>query len=261
MPEEDAEEADRGDAMDDAGHPRAAERLADQRRPRRVGIEKRHAGEHQEDHADGEAHMRDAPDQRPAVVIDMLFVRRQLGDFDVRPVLLLLVIPVFAVIPQRRMRPEEANTPPSSSSMNFEASQTCRIALEIVGSWRAARTVMKPAVASAWHSGRSSAGWPGRRSKPDSVTRWMLWLPWQLKHLRGEGKAQLVDLTVIGVEIGGVFLLVAIAAVLGDDELGRRQERILDVHAVMAIRTNRRARIAVLQHLLAVHRILVILSS
>ena len=228
--------------------------MADQRRPPRVGVEQRHAGEHERDHAEGETQVRDPPGQRPAVVIRGLFGRRQFGDFDVRPVLVLLVISELAVIPERRMRPEERKHAAEQQQHEFRGQPRVGIALEIVVvGVRLERQEALGRVDMAVLAGLQPVGRKDARRRVRYALDVVAAVA--IEALGGEGEAQLVDLAVIGVEVGGEFLLVAIAAVLGDGELGRGQERILDVHSVMAIRAHRRLRIAVLQHLLAVHRI------
>ena len=52
---EDADEADSEETVHVAGDARAAEQMADDWRPGCVGVEQRHAGEHQHDGADGKA--------------------------------------------------------------------------------------------------------------------------------------------------------------------------------------------------------------
>ena len=75
--------------------------------------------------------------------------------------------------------------------------------------------------------------------------------------LRGIGEAQRVDLPVVGPHVGLQLLVMAIAAVLGDQQPGRVEPRVLNVMGGVAVRADRRFRIAVLQGLLAVHRGLV----
>ena len=89
VPEEDADEARREEAVHVAGDARAAEELADDRRPQRVGEQQRHAGEHQHDHADGEAEVGDAPDRGPAAIVDDRFAVVAVERFGahMRPVL------------------------------------------------------------------------------------------------------------------------------------------------------------------------------
>ena len=74
------------------------------------------------------------------------------------------------------------------------------------------------------------------------------------------GVAQRVDLAVVGVGVGLQAFGVAVAAVLGDGELGRVLGRVLDVVGGMAVRADRRDRVLVVQHRLAVDRSRVLLA-
>ena len=97
-------------------------------------IEQRHAGEHQHDDADGEAQMRDAPDRRPAPVVDdrlAVAVLERLGA-HVRPALVLLVVAIFAEEPQRRMRPEEREGAAEQQQHELRGDPRARIAIEVV---------------------------------------------------------------------------------------------------------------------------------
>src|SRR3972149_6214038 len=68
------------------------------------------------------------------------------------------------------------------------------------------------------------------------------------------GVAQLVDLAVIGSRIRFQAPLMAVAAVLGNRELGGVLGRILDVVGGVAVGADRGARVLVLQHFLSMHR-------
>src|SRR3974390_1787347 len=101
MPEEDADERHRRRAMDDARDAWPAEEMADCRRPDRVRVEQRHAGEHERDRREREAQMRGSPQRRPATEEDDLLVFRQVPDGDVRAHVALLMIAPFTEIPER----------------------------------------------------------------------------------------------------------------------------------------------------------------
>ena len=75
--------------------------------------------------------------------------------------------------------------------------------------------------------------------------------------LGGVGEAERVDLAVVGPLVGCQLLLMAAAAVLGDQELGLVEEGVLNVVRGVAVRADRRLRVGLLQRQLAVHRGLV----
>ncbi len=81
-----------------------------------------------------------------------------------------------------------------------------------------------------------------------------------VKTLGRVGVAQRVHLSVVGFGVGLQAFGVAAAAVPGDRQLGRVLRRIFDVVGGMAIRADRRHRVLVVQHCLAVHRRRVLLA-
>ena len=72
--------------------------------------------------------------------------------------------------------------------------------------------------------------------------------------LRRIGVAQGVDLPVISRQVALQILPMARAAVLGDDQPGRTQDRVFNVVRGVAVRADRRLGIVLLQHLPAMDR-------
>src|SRR5271169_858436 len=73
----------------------------------------------------------------------------------------------------------------------------------------------------------------------------------------GVSEAERIDLAVVGPLVGCQLLLMATAAVLGDQELGLVEEGVLNVVRGVAVRADRRLRIGLQQRQLAVYRGLV----
>ncbi len=162
----------------------AAQPVHHHRRPGRVGVEHRHAGQGQYHQAQCERQVGDAPDQREALVMLALeFALEQFIRLHVRPRLALLALLVFAVEPQAGMRPEERKGAGEQQQHELGRDPDIGIAGEIVGRavgfergkalGRALMTFLAGLEAVVRMHGRLS----------DRSTRWMPWLPWQSKHL------------------------------------------------------------------------------
>ena len=219
------------------------------RRPMRaVGVEQRHAGQHQHDGADGEAQMRQPPDRRPAAVVHDRLTVAVLQRFGahVRPVLVLLEVAVFAEEPQRRMRPEEREGATEQEQHELGGDPGVRIFVEVMrGGVRLEAQEAFRSVKMALLTGLQAVGRKDRRLRiVDALDRV---IAVAIEALGGVGEAECVDLAMIRALVRRQLFLVATAAVFGDQELRLVEERILDVVRGVAVRADRRLRIALQQ--------------
>ena len=240
------------DAVDVGGGLRAAENLDDVGRPEAVGIERCHAGQHQRHQADRECQMRDPPDRRPAAEVFLRLGGKLVGQ-DVRAHHLLLALAVLAIEPQRRMRPEERKGAAEQPQHEFRRDPGERIAGEIVRiGVRLERHIAGGRLRMALLTGLETIVRVNRRGRIidplDGVAAVAV------EALGGVGEAERVDLAVIGLGVALEALVMAIAAVLGDGQLGRILGRVRDVVGRVAVGADCRARVLVFQHFLAVHR-------
>jgi len=250
--EEHGSEDHRAGPVYDRRHFRSAERIHDHRRPGGVGVQHRHSRQRQDHEAQREGQVRGPPDRREALIVLALDLR-QLAREHVRAALALLALLVFAVEPQRRVRPEEREGAGEQPDHEFRGGPDIGIALEIVG--RAVRLEGRESprrVLVALLAGLDAVAREHARFRIVDALDGVAAMA--VEALGRVGEAQRVDLAVIGLGIGLEAFGVTVAAVLGDDELGLVPRRILDVVGRMAIGADGRIRVAVLQHRLAVHR-------
>ena len=257
MGEEHRDENRRADAMNDGHHLRAAEQPDHHRRPGAVGIEHRHSRQDQRHGAQQHEKMGDPPDDgealEPSLVLGFILMRRRIDVAVLRRAARLALL-VRAVEPQRGMGPKEREHARQQRRHAFRGKPQIGIVLEIVG------------IAVRLESGEAGAGVGvalltrsepvgrehGRTVVVDPLDRMAAMA---VEALGGIGVAQGVDLPVIGVQIGFQLFLMARAAVLGDDQLGRVQQRVFNVVTGVAVRAGRRRGIMVLQHQLAMNRV------
>src|ERR1035438_5660268 len=78
--------------------------------------------------------MSDAPDRGPAPVVNyrLAVVAVERLGAHMRPVLLLLVVAIFAEEPQRRMRPEEREGTAEQQQHEFRGDPRARVSIEVV---------------------------------------------------------------------------------------------------------------------------------
>ena len=189
----------------------------------RVGVEQRHAGEHQHHGADGETQMGDPPDRRPALdsrrpACPRRWQRRRArtcGRFFA-----LLALSVARGRTTARNASRRRRTRRQQQHHEFRGEPQIGIVLEIV----------RIAVRLEGDEARGRVGWhfwqvckpvgreDGRARIVDALDRMVAVAVEALGRI---GVAQRVDLAVIGRQVGLQLLLMAGAAVLGDDELGR----------------------------------------
>ena len=202
--------------------------------------------------------MRDAPDRGPAPVVYDRFAAvafERIGA-HMRPALVLLVVAQFAVVPKRRMRPEEREDAAKQQQHELGREPGVGITTEVfVVGVRLELHEARRRVEMALLAGLQAVVRMHARCRIVHALDRVAAVA--VEALGGIGEAQRVDLTVVGPHVGLQLLVVAIAAVLGDQQPGRVERRVLDVVRGVAVRADRRFRIAVLQRLLAVHRGLV----
>ena len=192
--------------------------------------------------------MREAPDRRPAPVIDdrlAVAVVKRFGA-HVRPALTLLVVAVLAEEPQRRMRPEEREDAAEQQQHEFRGDPGVRIFVEVVrGRVRLEAEESLGRVEMALLAGLQTVGRiNGRARIVDTLDRMVAVA---VEAFGGVGEAERVDLAVVSPLVGRQLLLVAAAAVLGDQKLCLVEERILNVVRSVAVGADRRLWVAALQ--------------
>ncbi len=203
--------------------------------------------------------MREPPDRGPAPIVDDRLAVAVLQRFGahMRPVFMLLVVAVFAEEPQRRMRPEEREGAAEQEQHELRSDPGTRIFVEIMRG--GVRLEAEEALGRVEVALLTRLQTVGRiDSRPRIVDALNRVIAVAVEALGGIGEAERVDLAVVRALVRGQFLLVAAAAVLGDQELRLVEERILNVVRGVAVRADRRLRVALEQNLLSMHRGLVL---
>ena len=238
--------------MNDAHHVRTAEQPCDHGRPRAVGIKDRHSGQNQRHGGQQNGQMGNPPDDGEALEIRLGLIRQPI-DVEFHALAARLALLVRPVEPQRGMGPEEGKHAYQKRGHELRGEPHQGVAFEVVGI----------AVRLEGHKPRARVGMAfPTRVKPIGRIHGRTWVAGPLDRmasmavetLRRIGVAQGVDLSVIGRQVGLQPILMARAAILGNDQLGRAQDWVFDVMTGVAVRADRCLGIMFLQHLPAMDR-------
>ena len=185
--------------------------------------------------------MGDPPDDRGSAGNKAVVLMRQRIDVEVLLRAARLALLVRAVEPQRGMGPKECEHARQQRDHEFRGEPQIGIVLEVVGiAVRLEGHKPGAGVGMAFPTcGEPVGRIHGRTWVVDPLDRMVAMAVETLGRI---GVAQGVDLPVIGCQVGLQLLLMARAAVLGDDQPGRTQHRVFNVVTGVAVRADRRRR-------------------